>query len=191
MDLLAILFLAFGLSMDAFAVSVSAGISTPEAKFTHSLKVALCFGFFQAFMPYLGYLAASLFAKYILAFDHWVAFAVLSLIGGNMIFEALSSKESDNAYPKHTKFWGLIVLGFATSIDALAVGVNFALIPDFNVLSACLLIGIVTFIVSLIGVSFGKVFGSYLSKYAQITGGIILIGIGVKILADALWFAPM
>lgn len=185
MDLLTIIATAVGLSMDAFAVSISIGIKLPRAKVTDSLKVALCFGLFQAIMPLIGFWCGSYFRNFIVNYDHWVAFILLSLIGGKMIWE--STKQDNEDSHDYSKFSSILILGIATSIDALVVGVNFAFVKADIVLSV-LYIGIITFMISLIGVYFGKKFGDMFSKKAEVAGGIILIAIGARILIQHLFF---
>jgi len=187
MNILTIVFIALGLAMDAFAVSVSEGLAQAKIRIRFALSVALCFGIFQAGMTLGGYFAGSLFADFVASFSHWLAFGLLTFVGGRMAYGSLVNwkKESDKAKRK-TGFFGLILLGFATSIDALAVGVNFALGENINILTAAALIGLITFWISLAGVYFGKLLGKYLTKYAELAGGVILIAIGIHILIGGL-----
>ena len=177
-----LLLLAVGLSMDAFAVSVCKGLSMGSA----SLKAgALCgawFGGFQALMPLIGYFLGTLFAGVIEAFDHWVAFGLLAVIGINMLKEALSKE--DECHDGDLSAKTMFVMAVATSIDALAVGISLAMAGDVNIFSAVLLIGLTTFILSAVGVKIGSVFGNRFEKKAQIAGGCILILLGLKILLE-------
>ncbi len=176
--------IAVGLSMDAFAVSVCKGLSTPQIKWKHYFIIGAWFGGFQALMPAVGYLLGSTFEQYITSFDHWVAFALLLFIGGNMIKEGLS-KEEEKANDSFS-FGTMAVLAVATSIDALAVGITFALLPDVNIIAAVCFIGAVTFVLSGVGLKVGSIFGLRYKAKAEIAGGIILILIGVKILLEHL-----
>ena len=176
--------IAVGLSMDAFAVSICKGLSTRKLNFRNYITVGLWFGGFQALMPLIGYFLGSTFNKYITAFDHWVAFILLAIIGGNMIKEGIS-KDEDKADDSFS-FKSMLILAVATSIDALAVGITFALLPDVNITAAVLFIGMVTFILSACGLKVGNVFGLKYKSKAEIAGGIILILIGLKILLEHL-----
>lgn len=174
---------AIALSMDAFAVSVGKGLSTPNARLKHGLICGAYFGGFQALMPLLGYLLASSFADHIRAYDHWIAFALLALIGANMIREAFSNEEEkvDSSFSVKT----MLLLAVATSIDALATGVSFAL-TDANIWLAIGLIGVTTFLFSAAGVKIGSIFGSKYQSRAEFVGGVILVLMGVKILVEHL-----
>lgn len=176
--------IAVGLSMDAFAVSVCKGLSVQKLRWKHYVIIGLWFGGFQAIMPAIGYLLGSTFEKYITSVDHWVAFVLLSLIGGNMLKEGLSHQEekTDDSFAVET----MLLLAVATSIDALAVGITFALLPDVKILSAVSLIGATTFILSAFGLRVGNIFGLKYKSKAEVTGGIILILIGLKILLEHL-----
>ena len=184
LGLLELFLIAVGLSMDAFAVSVCKGLSERQLKAKHYLIIGAWFGGFQAIMPTLGYLLGSTFEQYITAVDHWIAFVLLCLIGGNMIRESLSKDEEklDASFSFKTMF----LLAIATSIDALAVGITFALLPDVNIVAAVLFIGATTFILSAIGLKVGNVFGAKYKSKAELVGGIILILIGTKILLEHL-----
>ena len=176
--------LAVGLSMDAFAVSICKGLALKECKLKKAMVCGVWFGGFQALMPAIGYFLGNQFKKYITSIDHWIAFALLVIIGANMIKESLSKEEeeTDNKMDVKTMF----LLAVATSIDALAVGVTFALLPDTNIIAAVLFIGVVTFILSTIGAKIGNIFGAKYKSKAEISGGIILILIGTKILFEHL-----
>ena len=176
--------IAVGLSMDAFAVSVCKGLSTGWLKPHHYLAVGAWFGGFQALMPAIGYLLGSTFEKYITRYDHWLAFILLAFIGGNMLKEGFS-KESENVNSSFRPA-SMIVLAVATSIDALAVGITFALLPDVNIFAAVLFIGVITFVLAGVGLKIGNVFGLKYKSRAEIAGGAILILIGLKILLEHL-----
>ena len=180
-----LLLLAVGLSMDAFAVSVCKGLSLRRATFRAEITCGVWFGGFQALMPLIGFFLGSLFAEAIEAFDHWVAFALLVLIGVNMLKEALEkgdscSTEGRGDFSVKTMF----VMAVATSIDALAVGISLAMAGDVNIFQAVGLIGVVTFVLSAAGVKVGSVFGCRYEKKAQIAGGVILILLGIRILLE-------
>ncbi|MBP0959621.1 MAG: manganese efflux pump [Oscillospiraceae bacterium] len=179
-----LLLIAIGLSMDAFAVAICKGLSVGKTKVKHYIITGLWFGGFQALMPFLGYLLGTTFEKYIVTFDHWIAFILLSIIGINMIKEGLSKEENET--DASFSFKNMFLLAIATSIDALAVGVTFALLPDVNIIHAVSLIGITTFILSAIGIKIGSVFGMKYKSASEITGGIILILMGTKILLEHL-----
>ncbi len=184
MGLLELLLIAVGLSMDAFAVAVCKGLSVRQVKVKHFILTGIWFGGFQGLMPFIGYLLGTTFKSYIVSFDHWVAFVLLALIGGNMLKEGLSKEEekANDSFSPQT----MVVLALATSIDALAVGVSFALLPDVNILAAVLFIGVITFILSAVGVKVGNIFGAKYKSKAEIAGGTILILMGLKILLEHL-----
>ena len=184
MQLMDILLLAVGLSMDAFAVSICKGLALKKITLKNAGVVGLWFGGFQALMPLLGYLVGSLFAGVIRAASSWIAFGLLALIGVNMIREAFGGEEEqpDAALCAKT----MLVMAVATSIDALAVGISLAMAGDVNILAAVLLIGVITFSLSAVGVKIGNVFGSRFEKKAQMAGGAILILLGLKILLEHL-----
>ena len=184
MGLLELFILAVGLSMDAFAVSVCKGLSTKKLKVKNYIIVGVWFGGFQALMPAIGYFFGTRFEKYITNIDHWIAFVLLLLIGGNMIREALS-KEEETANDSFS-FRTMIVLAVATSIDALAVGITFGLLPDVNIVAAVSFIGVITFILSALGLKIGNIFGLKYKSKAELAGGVILILIGTKILLEHL-----
>ena len=178
------LLIAVGVSMDAFSVSVCKGLTTKKFSLRMALTCGLWFGTFQALMPAIGYFLGAQFAHFVESVDHWIAFGLIFLIGGNMVREALSSKEgteADNSLSIKTMF----LLAVATSIDALAVGVSFACI-QVNIWVAVIIIGATTFLFSVLGVKIGNMFGSRFEKSAGIFGGIILILIGLKILLEHL-----
>ncbi|MGM9628084.1 MAG: manganese efflux pump MntP family protein [Faecousia sp.] len=179
-----LLLLAVGLSMDAFAVSVCKGLAMKKATLKAELTCGVWFGGFQALMPVIGFFLGALFADAIEAFDHWVAFILLAIIGINMLKEALSQEEETASADMCVKT--MFIMAVATSIDALAVGISLAMAGSVNILAAALLIGVCTFLLSAIGVKIGNVFGSRYEKKAQMAGGIILILLGVKILMEHL-----
>lgn len=179
-----LLTIAVALAMDAFAVSVCKGLSTDKLKFRHYLLIGLWFGGFQAAMPALGYLLGSTFERYITAIDHWIAFILLALIGANMIREALGGDDEEVA-PLFAAA-AMLPLAVATSIDALAVGITFALLPDVNIFVAVGSIGVTTFLISAAGLRIGNIFGAKFKKPAEIVGGAILILMGLKILLEHL-----
>ena len=182
MNTIEILLIGIGLAMDAFAVSICKGLSLGKIKMKHMAIAGLWFGGFQALMPAIGYFVGSLFADRIEAVDHWIAFVLLAIIGVSMIKEASQEEDEMDACmdPKC-----MFVLAVATSIDALAVGVTFAFL-NVNLILAVSLITIITFVISCIGVKLGNVFGDKYEKKAELTGGIVLILIGLKILLEHL-----
>ena len=188
MGFIELFLIGVGLSMDAFAVSICQGLSMTKIKWGHALTVGLYFGGFQALMPFTGWLLGSQFAGRIQQYDHWVAFILLGLIGGNMLREALSGEEDEaedaaiGAGLDHKK---LFLMAVATSIDALAVGVTFAFL-DTAILPAISIIGTTTFCISVAGVAVGCWFGTRYKKQAEITGGVILVLLGVKTLLEHL-----
>ncbi len=189
MDFFALFILAVGLSMDAFAVSICKGLCIKKADWKAGAICGAWFGGFQAFMPLVGYFLGTLFADAIEAFDHWVAFGLLCIIGINMLKEAFEKKEeaeSCDTSGADLSAKGMFIMAVATSIDALAVGISLAMAGDVNILTAVLLIGVITFVLSAAGVKVGNVFGSRFEKKAQIAGGGILIFLGVKILLEHL-----
>lgn len=179
-----LLILAIGLSMDAFAVSVCKGLSMKKISLKSAGVVGAWFGGFQALMPLMGYLLGSQFSSYIDKIDHWIAFALLALIGLNMIREAFS-KEENEAMASSISFRAMLAPAIATSIDALAVGVTFAFL-DVAVVPAVCCIGIITCVLSMVGVKVGSVFGTRYKSKAEFVGGAILVLLGVKILLSHL-----
>ncbi|MBQ7289236.1 MAG: manganese efflux pump [Clostridia bacterium] len=179
-----LLLIAVGLSMDAFAVSVCKGLASNRVGWKQFLIAGAWFGGFQALMPLLGYFLGYAFEKYINAFDHWIAFVLLGIIGANMIKDSFSKEEESvsSNYGARTMF----VMAVATSIDALAVGVTFALLPDVNILIAISLIGLITFALSALGIKIGNVFGVRYKSKAEFSGGLILVLMGLKILLEHL-----
>jgi len=183
MELFEIVGIGIGLAMDAFAVSICKGLSMKKINWKSAFIIALYFGGFQALMPVVGFLLGTSFSTFVVSVDHWIAFILLAIIGGNMIKDSTDDeveKRNDNV-----DFKTMIVLAIATSIDALAVGVTFAFFK-VNLILAISIIGIVTFVLSLFGVVIGNKFGDKLQNKAELTGGIILIIIGLKILLEHL-----
>ena len=178
--------LAVGLSMDAFAVSICKGLAVKKATFLESAICGCWFGGFQALMPLVGFFLGTLFADAIEAFDHWVAFGLLAIIGANMLKEACSKCCECEEHSDDFAFKTMLVMAIATSIDAMAVGISLAMAGNVNILAAVVLIGITTFALSAAGVKIGNVFGSKFEKKAQFCGGIILILLGLKILLEHL-----
>lgn len=178
-------FIAAGLSMDAFAVSVSSAMTMKNIHASDSLKFAVFFGGFQALMPLLGWLVGSIFSGYVTAVDHWIAFVLLGFIGAKMIYDVFCGKEEH--FTDTLSYKLLFFLALATSIDALAVGVTFAFMKT-NIVFDIITIGTVTFLLSLTGALIGKKAGGALGGKAEIAGGIILILIGFKILFEHLFF---
>lgn len=182
MGILELLLIAVGLSMDAFAVSICKGLSVKTIKHRHYLCAGCWFGGFQAIMPVIGYYIGISFASMVSEFDHWIAFVLLSIIGINMIREAVSKDNEDDICPDFSAK-AMLILAIATSIDALAVGVSFAFIGA-EILSSALIIGITTFMFAIVGLKIGNYFGNRFKSKAEITGGGILILIGLKILLE-------
>jgi putative Mn2+ efflux pump MntP len=183
-DTLTIIAIAFGLSMDAFAVSMTSGLTIKRLQVNHALRIALSFGIFQAMMPLLGWLAGLGLRDFIAGVDHWVAYGLLSIIGGKMIYGTAAKKSEEKTIDPLNS---LVLLGLsvAISIDALVVGLSFAFLKVF-VATPIIVIGAVTFILSFIGVFVGNKFGRAVGTKMEIIGGLILIGIGVKILIEHL-----
>ena len=179
-----LMLISIGLSMDAFAVALCKGLAMPRLNMRQAAVIAIFFGGFQALMPLLGWLLGRSFQNYITAFDHWIAFGLLLFIGGRMIYEARQPDAADTASAR-LSIRQLLLLSIATSIDALAVGVTFAFLQT-DIVFAVSLIGVTTFILSLVGVAVGHRFGVRYKNKAEIAGGVVLILIGVKILLEHL-----
>ena len=188
MSIFELFLIAVGLSMDAFAVAICKGLSMRKMNYRHAAVIALFFGGFQALMPLIGWVLGKQFERYITSEDHWIAFILLAIIGMNMIREALGKddeEEEKGCQGDRLDLKELLMMAIATSIDALAVGVTFAFL-QVSIVPAVSLIGITTFVLSLIGVSLGRVFGAKFKSKAEFLGGAILILIGVKILLEHL-----
>ena len=185
MTIFELIVIAAGLSMDAFAVSICKGLSVRRLRPRHNIICGVYFGGFQALMPVAGWLLGRQFESLIKSIDHWIAFALLVLIGANMIREAVKNEEenlNDSFSPKT-----MLPLAVATSIDALAVGVTFAFL-DVAIVPAVSIIGVTTFIFSVAGVKIGNVFGAKYKSKAELVGGIVLVAMGIKILIEHLFF---
>jgi putative Mn2+ efflux pump MntP len=184
MRLLEIILIALGLSMDAFAVSITLGLAVKKPKPKEIIIPGLYFGIFQALMPTIGYFAGIHFANKIQNLDHWIAFILLGFIGGKMIKDSLSRKNNEekiNGDPFQLK--KMLILALATSIDALAIGVTFAFF-DVNIVTAVMIIGTITFFISICGVKIGNIFGIKLKSKAEFIGGAILVILGIKIVIE-------
>lgn len=186
MGIVELLLLAVGLSMDAFAVSICKGLSMKKATLKAQATCGIWFGGFQALMPLLGFYLGTLFADAIEAFDHWVAFGLLAVIGINMLKEAFSKECDCEDHDADLSVKTMFLMAVATSIDAMAVGISLAMAGDVNIFAAVALIGIITFAFSAAGVKIGNLFGSRFEKKAQLAGGGILILLGLKILLEHL-----
>ena len=184
MNLLSILIIAVGLAMDAFAVSITCGLTLNKLKIKHAFAIALSFGFFQGAMPIIGWLAGVGFRDFISNIDHWLAFGLLVAIGGKMIYESFKLESSVKNRELSWNF--LLFLSIATSIDAFAVGLSFSFLNVKIITPACI-IGIVTFILSMAGVVIGKKVGHLFERKIEVFGGVILILIGLKILLTHLY----
>ena len=185
MDIVNLIMIAVGLSMDAFAVSICKGLSVQKLRPKHYILIGAWFGGFQALMPTVGYLLGKKLEEYIQKYDHWVAFALLCLIGANMIRESFSKEEE--SVDASFSFKAMLVLAFATSVDALAVGISFVtVIPNIPVYIASPCIGAITFGLSALGLKVGNLFGTRFKNKAELAGGIILCLIGIEILLEHL-----
>lgn len=180
MNIIKIVLIALGLAMDAFAVSVASGVIIKRLRIKSALRIAVFFGLFQAVMPLIGWLAGLSLKDFISGVDHWIAFGLLSTIGCKMIYES-AKIQSNNFDPLN--IYVLLMLSIATSIDALAVGVTFAFL-EISIVTPIVIIGVVTFLLSFIGVFVGNRFGHFFEKKIELAGGLILICIGVKILVE-------
>ncbi len=185
MDFIAIFLIAVGLAMDAFAVSLCKGLALRKVTLRNMLVAGLWFGGFQALMPIIGFYLGVSFYDLISAYDHWVAFFLLFLIGANMVREGLFGEEEEVDADMGVKT--MVLLAIATSIDALAIGISFAMTEDSIFLPA-LVIGVVTLVISMTGVKIGSLFGDRFGKKAEVLGGVILIVIGLKVLLEGLGF---
>ncbi|MBW2554968.1 MAG: manganese efflux pump [Deltaproteobacteria bacterium] len=184
MDAITIIAIAFGLAMDAFAVSITSGITIKNLKINNALKIALFFGLFQAIMPLVGWLAGLSLKDFISEIDHWIAFGLLSFIGCKMIYESITVQSNEKQIDP-LNVYVLLMLSVATSIDALAVGVSFAFLK-VSIVTPVIIIGTVTFLLSYLGVYIGDRIGHFFENKIEIAGGLLLIGIGLKILIESL-----
>ena len=193
MSIFEIILMAVALAMDAFAVAICKGLATDKAGLKHMVVVGAWFGAFQALMPFIGCTIGAAFLSYIEAVDHWIAFALLGFIGANMIRESLSREEECDCEGEDASLAPKVMLtmAIATSIDALAAGVGMSV--DLNgmgqIIFAVLMVGVITFILSALGVKIGNVFGAKYKFVAELSGGIVLVGMGLKILIEHLFFA--
>ena len=178
------LLIAIGLAMDAFAVSISSGVTINKMKIRHALLIASFFGFFQAIMPVFGWLSAIWFKDYMPKIDHWIAFFLLLGVGSKMIYESFRNTEKEDE-KNALNIYVLFLLSIATSIDAFAVGISFSFL-NISILKPVFLIGIITFILSFIGTYLGRIFGHIFENKLEILGGIVLIIMGIKILIEGL-----
>ncbi len=186
MGFLELFLLAIGLSMDAFAVSICKGLSMKKATLKAGAICGIWFGGFQALMPVIGFFLGTMFADAIQSFDHWIAFGLLAIIGINMLKEAFCKCSECEEQDADLSPKSMFVMAIATSIDAMAVGISLAMAGNVSIWLAVALIGVVTFLMSALGVKIGNIFGSRFEKKAQLTGGIILILLGLKILLEHL-----
>jgi len=185
MEISIILLLALGLSIDSFAVSVANGLTIKNLSLANKLKIAFALAIFQGLMPLIGWYAGIEIAGYIKKIDHWIAFILLAFIGVKMIYESFTKEETEkNEVLKNSR---LIAQSIATSIDAFAVGISFAFL-DVDIVVPVIIIGVVTFIASIFGLQIGKYMGVRFGKYIEVFGGLVLIGIGLKILIEHLYF---
>ena len=184
MSVIELILIGISLSMDAFAVSICKGLSVGKIKPKHMLTAGIWFGGFQAAMPLIGYFLGKAFEKYITSLDHWIAFILLGLIGAMMIKESFEKEEdeADGSLSPKT----MVVMAIATSIDALAVGISFGVLPDVNITLAVALIGIITLALCMVGVKVGNIFGAKYKSKAEFAGGVILVLLGTKILIEHL-----
>ncbi len=183
MGLLPLLLLSLGLSFDTFAISVGYGLVEKKIKFIQASKIAAVFAFFQAVMPIIGCFLGFAIKKYIVHINYWIAFGLLFFIGAKMIYDSFQNEDVKKLKSNNIKV--LLLLSLATTVDAFALGVTFALL-DVNLVFASLIIGVVTYSISMLGILFGKNIGSYFSKKVEIIGGLILIAIGLKFLIEYL-----
>ncbi len=182
MSLITVFLVAVGLGIDAFSVAIGIGAVNNKKSWGPVLRLSTAFGLFQFFMPMIGWLAGLTVVEIIASFDHWIAFGLLALVGGKMIWEGFE-KESVEHCEDQTRGWPLLMLSVATSIDALAVGFSFSVLKN-PILLPAVIIGIVCFLMTITGMLFGKVLAKLFGKKVEIFGGLVLIAIGVKILID-------
>ena len=185
MGILDIILLAVGVSMDAFAVSIAKGLAARKLCGRHDCSVALWFGGFQALMPVVGYFVGANFAPIVESCDHWIAFVLLAMIGGKMLYDTFTGSDDEDATGADFRFKTMLVLAIATSIDALAIGVSLAFLK-VDIWSAIAFIGVTTAIFSAFGLHFGNIFGNRYKHGAELLGGIVLVLIGAKILVEHL-----
>ena len=184
MGVIELIIIGASLSMDAFAVSVCSGLKMPKIDIKKGALIALFFGGFQALMPALGWALGQFFAAYVDKYDHYIAFLLLGYLGGKMIWDVFHSDGGDTAAAIDMK--SLFIMSFATSVDALAVGVTFGMDPTISIIPAALIIGVTTFAICICGVVIGNIFGARWQSRAQFVGGLMLILVGTKILLEGL-----
>jgi manganese efflux pump family protein len=184
-EFLSIFLISLGLAADCFAVALGGSMSMRKLRYVQVFRTALAFGLAQTLMPVIGWLIGRTVIDYVSGYDHWIAFALLAFIGGRMIWEAFHEKDEPKDGADISRGWLLITLAFATSIDALAVGLSFAFL-ETNILAAGIIIGIVAFLITHLGFIIGRKAGVLLGRRARILGGLILLGIGIKILVSHL-----
>jgi putative Mn2+ efflux pump MntP len=185
MQLIDVIIIGISLSMDAFAVAICSGLRMRKIDYKQAVVIALFFGGFQALMPSLGWGLGLFFAGYLDSVDHYIAFGLLLVIGGKMLYDVLKGGEGDCCPEYEMNFKTLFMLAVATSIDALAVGVTFGLDPEVRIVPSALVIGLTTFLISFGGVAIGNIFGAKWKDKAQAAGGVMLILVGLKILLEA------
>lgn len=185
MSLISLIFLAFAMSTDAFAAAIGKGASLHKPRFLDALRTGLIFGVIEAITPVIGWFVGQAAASAVESWDHWIAFGLLLLLGLHMIYAGLKPDTDEDEKPKSHSFWVLAITAFATSIDALAVGVGLAFV-DVNIWFAALLIGLATMTMVTFGVMLGRVIGTAIGRKAEIIGGLVLIGVGAAILYDHL-----
>lgn len=186
MHLFTIIVVAIGLAIDAFVVSIVSSSAYKQMHIKHVLRMAIFFGGFQAFMPLIGFMAGLSVKGYIECCDHWIAFGLLSAVGGKMIYESFKIKSIEEKFDPSNIFV-LFMLSVATSIDALAIGITLSLVTN-SIITAVIIIGLVTFVLSYLGVCIGKKFGHFFENEIEAFGGLVLIGLGIKILIEHLLF---
>ncbi|MCK4753014.1 MAG: manganese efflux pump [Planctomycetes bacterium] len=185
MELISIIIMAVVLAMDAFAVSIVSGSVSKQMKAKHAFRMAVFFGAFQAFMPLIGFLAGLSVRQYITEYDHWLAFGLLSAVGGKMIYESFKIKTVERNFDP-SNIMVLLVLSVATSIDALVIGITLSFIKS-SILIAVAIIGLVTFLLSYLGIFVGRTLGHFFENKIEAIGGLVLIALGVKILFEHLF----
>jgi putative Mn2+ efflux pump MntP len=183
MDLITVFVLAIGLSMDSFAVAISCGLAEQKVTFGHAVKISFAFAFFQGVLPLLGWLMGTELKVFVESIDHWIAFALLTFLGGKMIYESFREGPEDKISNIYS-FRHIMTLSIATSIDALVVGFSYAMAETGKIFGGALVIGSVTFFFSMLGIRIGKDVGNNLGPKVEFLGGLILFGIGLKILIE-------
>jgi manganese efflux pump family protein len=185
MNPVATLFLAFAMSTDAFAAAIGKGATLTRPHWREAIRTGLIFGFIEALTPLIGWFLGKAAAQYVSAWDHWIAFTLLFILGARMLYNGYAAKEVEEKKPATHSFWLLALTGFATSVDAMAVGAGLAFI-DVNIYTTAAAIGLATMAMVTIGVMLGRVIGHVAGRRAEMAGGMVLIGIGSTILAEHL-----